>query len=119
MPTPKMSTYLLAFCIGEFEFISGQTAAGVLVRIFACPGSIPKCGYALKCTIKALDFYNDYFGIPYPLPKVDMIAIPDFAAGAMENWGLVTYREVDLLIDKKTASSQQKQRVCRINLFLK
>lgn len=58
--------------------------------------------------------YDDYFQIPYPLPKLDMVAIPEFAAGAMENWGLVTYREVDLLIDEAKASSTQKQRVCTV-----
>jgi len=114
MPTPKMSTYLLAFCIGEFEFISGQTKGGVVARVFACPGNIAKCGYALRCSIRALDFYNEFFGIPYPLPKVDMIAIPDFSAGAMENWGLVTYREVALLCDEKTVSATQKQRICSV-----
>lgn len=114
MPTPKMSTYLLAFCIGEFEFISGQSAGGTLARIFACPGNIARCSFALDCCIRALDFYNEFFGIPYPLPKMDMIAIPDFAAGAMENWGLVTYREVALLCDEKTVSATQKQRICTV-----
>mmetsp|Transcript_66812 Transcript_66812/g.118290 ORF Transcript_66812/g.118290 Transcript_66812/m.118290 type:complete len:881 (-) Transcript_66812:54-2696(-) len=114
MPTPKMSTYLLAFCIGEFEFISGQTKEGTIARIFACPGNIARCNFALHCCIKALEFYNEFFGIPYPLPKVDMIAIPDFSAGAMENWGLVTYREVALLCDEKTVSATQKQRICSV-----
>merc|ERR1719410_1854125 len=114
MPTPKMSTYLLAFCIGEFEFVSDQTKGGVLVRVFACPGNISKCGYALKSAINALDFYDDFFGLKYPLPKLDMIAIPDFAAGAMENWGLVTYREVALLCDEATVSATQKQRICTV-----
>jgi len=114
MPTPKMSTYLLAFCIGEYEFISGQAKGGTLARVFCPPGSIAKCTYALKCCIRSLDFYNDFFGIDYPLPKLDMIAIPDFSAGAMENWGLVTYREVALLCDEKTVSSTQKQRICSV-----
>merc|ERR550534_3346865 len=114
MPTPKMSTYLLAFCIGEFEFISGQTKGGTLAKIYCCPGNIPRCSYALKCCMRALDFYNDFFGRPYPLPKMDMIAIPDFAAGAMENWGLVTYREVALLCDEATVSATQKQRICTV-----
>mmetsp|Transcript_1550 Transcript_1550/g.3923 ORF Transcript_1550/g.3923 Transcript_1550/m.3923 type:complete len:885 (-) Transcript_1550:120-2774(-) len=114
MPTPKMSTYLLAFCIGEFEFISDSTKGGVLARIFACPGNASRCKFALQCCIRALDFYNDFFGIPYPLPKMDMIAIPDFAAGAMENWGLVTYREVALLCDEATVSATQKQRICTV-----
>eukprot|EP00931_Biecheleriopsis_adriatica_P019080 TRINITY_DN13114_c0_g1_i2.p1 TRINITY_DN13114_c0_g1~~TRINITY_DN13114_c0_g1_i2.p1 ORF type:complete len:898 (-),score=224.58 TRINITY_DN13114_c0_g1_i2:61-2694(-) len=114
MPTPKMSTYLLAFCVGEFEFISAQTKDGTLARIFACPGNISRCNFALQCCIRSLDFYNDFFGIPYPLPKVDMIAIPDFSAGAMENWGLITYREVALLCDEKTVSATQKQRICTV-----
>merc|ERR1719353_278006 len=70
--------------------------------------------YALKCTVRALEFYNDYFKIPYPLAKVDMVAIPDFSAGAMENWGLVTYRVVDLLCDEETLSAVQKQRICTV-----
>ncbi|CAE7877035.1 NPEPPS [Symbiodinium necroappetens] len=114
MPTPRMSTYLLAFCIGEFEFISASTKGGVLARIFACPGNASRCSFALDCCIRALEFYNDFFGIPYPLPKMDMIAIPDFAAGAMENWGLVTYREVALLCDESTVSATQKQQNCTV-----
>jgi len=113
-PTPLMSTYLLAFCVGEFEYISGQTKDGVVARVMCTPGNTERCAYALKCTVKALDFYNGFFGIPYPLPKVDMIAIPDFSAGAMENWGLVTYREVLLLCDEKTVSATQKQRICSV-----
>mmetsp|Transcript_2871 Transcript_2871/g.6741 ORF Transcript_2871/g.6741 Transcript_2871/m.6741 type:complete len:887 (+) Transcript_2871:54-2714(+) len=114
LPSPKMSTYLLAFCIGEFEFVSGQTSSGTLARIFCCPGKASMCSYALTCCLRALDFYNDFFGIPYPLPKMDMIAIPDFSAGAMENWGLVTYREVALLCDAATVSATQKQRICTV-----
>jgi len=114
MPTPKMSTYLLAFCIGNFEYISGQTKDGTICRILCCPGKISKMSYALTCTIKSLEFYNEFFGVPYPLPKVDMIAIPDFSAGAMENWGLVTYREVALLCDEATVSAVQKQRICTV-----
>merc|ERR1719401_602905 len=67
-----------------------------------------------KMSTYLLDFCNEFFGIPYPLPKMDMIAIPDFAAGAMENWGLVTYREVALLCDEKTVSATQKQRICTV-----
>ncbi|CAK9053976.1 unnamed protein product [Durusdinium trenchii] len=114
MVTPKMSTYLLAFCVGEFEFISAQTKSGVLARIFSCPGNSARCAFALKCCIKALEFYDDFFGLPYPLPKMDMIAIPDFSAGAMENWGLVTYREVALLCEEQTVSATQKQRICTV-----
>eukprot|EP00928_Gymnodinium_smaydae_P013391 TRINITY_DN14887_c0_g2_i1.p1 TRINITY_DN14887_c0_g2~~TRINITY_DN14887_c0_g2_i1.p1 ORF type:complete len:888 (-),score=264.42 TRINITY_DN14887_c0_g2_i1:46-2709(-) len=114
MPTPKMSTYLLAFCVGEFEYISGQSEGGTIARIYCMPGSLEKCHFALRTCIRALDFYNEFFAIPYPLPKMDMIAIPDFSAGAMENWGLVTYREVALLCDEKTVSSVQKQRIASV-----
>ncbi|CAJ1420655.1 unnamed protein product [Effrenium voratum] len=114
MSTPKMSTYLLAFCVGELEFISARTKSGVLARIYACPGNSKRCSFALKCCVRALEFYDEFFGLPYPLPKMDMIAIPDFAIGAMENWGLVTYREVCLLCEEATVSALQKQRICSI-----
>jgi len=114
LPTPLMSTYLLAFCIGEYEFVQATTKEGTLVRILAAPGKLGECSYALKCSVKALEFYNDFFGIPFPLPKCDMIAIPDFAAGAMENWGLVTYREVALLCNEATVSTSMKQRICSV-----
>jgi len=111
MDSPKMSTYLLAFLVGEFDFIQAQTIHGVLVRVFTPPGRSTDGKFPLDVAVKALDGYDDYFGLPYPLPKLDMIAIPEFAAGAMENWGLVTYREVDLLI-AEGASRKQMQRVC-------
>lgn len=112
MDSPKMSTYLLAFVVGEFDFVQAKTEHGVLVRVYTPPGRSEEARFPLDTAIKCLDLYDDFFGLPYPLPKLDMVAIPEFAAGAMENWGLVTYREVDLLVDLKTASSQQKQRVC-------
>eukprot|EP00933_Yihiella_yeosuensis_P012781 TRINITY_DN12192_c0_g1_i1.p1 TRINITY_DN12192_c0_g1~~TRINITY_DN12192_c0_g1_i1.p1 ORF type:complete len:859 (+),score=193.67 TRINITY_DN12192_c0_g1_i1:309-2579(+) len=112
MDSPKMSTYLVAFVIGEFDYVQAKTEHGVLVRVYTPPGRAEAGGFALETATKALDIYDDFFGVPYPLPKLDMVAIPEFACGAMENWGLVTYREVDLLIDKKTASGDQKQRVC-------
>lgn len=114
LDTPIMSTYLLAFVIGEFDYVQAQTQHGVLVRVYTPPGKSEAGVFALHCATKSLDAYDDFFGIPYPLPKLDMVAIPEFAAGAMENWGLVTYREVDLLIDPTKASSNQKQRVCTV-----
>mmetsp|Transcript_13709 Transcript_13709/g.19373 ORF Transcript_13709/g.19373 Transcript_13709/m.19373 type:complete len:883 (-) Transcript_13709:45-2693(-) len=114
MPSPLMSTYLLAICVGEFDFIQGVTKGGVSIRVFTPPGKKELGKFALQVGIDTLDLYDDFFQIPYPLPKLDMIAIPDFAMGAMENWGLVTYREVDLLIDEKKASSAQRQRVCTV-----
>ena len=114
MDSPKMSSYLVAFCVGEFDFVQEMTEHGVLVRVYTPPGKGVHGDFALKCACKSLDLYDDFFGVPYPLPKLDMVAIPEFAMGAMENWGLVTYREVDVLIDPVKASSQQRQRVCTV-----
>ncbi|KAJ9452547.1 Aminopeptidase M1 [Diplonema papillatum] len=114
MPTPLMSSYLLAFCVGEFDFIQGTTKEGTIVRCICMPGKAADLQFALHTGIKATEFYNDFFNIAYPLPKLDMIAIPDFAAGAMENWGLVTYREVDLLLNPAKASQAQKERVATV-----
>eukprot|EP01051_Picozoa_sp_SAG22_P007489 SAG22_NODE_529_length_9428_cov_2.691178_6_plen_502_part_00 len=156
MPTPKMSTYLVAFCVGEFDFVQGgwdscpivrasrppvQPAApaepsrvlscrsdrdclsfsrslarsrarapcpaarattgytdhGVQVRVYTPPGKSATGEFSLQVAKDSLDLYDDFFQMPYPLPKLDMVAIPEFAMGAMENWGLVTYREVDLV----------------------
>lgn len=114
MPSPKMSTYLLAMCVGEFDFVQGTTEHGVQIRVYTPPKKQALGTFALDIALKTLDFYDDFFQVPYPLPKLDMVAISEFAMGAMENWGLVTYREVDLLIDSEKASSQQKQRVCSV-----
>ena len=109
VPSPKMSTYLLAFLVGDFEYIQGKTKEGVVVRVFATPGKKKQLKFALQTAIKCLEFYNKYFGIPYPLPILDLIAVPDFAAGAMENWGAVTYRESALLYDEEHSSLGNKQ----------
>jgi len=112
--SPRMSSYLVAFCVGEFDFVQGITDHGVTVRVYTPPGKSENGRFSLDCALKTLDLYDDFFGTPYPLPKLDMVAIPEFAAGAMENWGLVTYREVELLIDEVKASSAQRQRVCMV-----
>lgn len=113
-PTPKMSTYLLAFIVGALEHVEQTTPEGVTIRIFATPGRMGELAYALEVGVRTLSFYDQYFGIPYPLQKLDMVALPDFAAGAMENWGLVTYRETALLIDPAKASLSNKQRVAEV-----
>ncbi len=113
-PTPKMSTYLLAFIVGEFEYVEGRTKNNILVRVFTTPGKSEQARFALDVAKKCLDFYDKYFGIPYPLPVLDMIAIPDFAAGAMENWGAVTYRESALLVAEEVSSTANKQRVALV-----
>jgi len=112
--TPKMSTYLLAFCIGEFDYVQKFTKDRVAVRVYTPPGKREEGYFSLDVAVKTLEFYDDYFDVRYPLPKLDMIAITEFAMGAMENWGLITYREVDVLINADKASAQQKQRVCTV-----
>ncbi|MEK7617194.1 MAG: M1 family metallopeptidase [Patescibacteria group bacterium] len=113
-PTPTMSTYLLAFIVGEFENIEVKSAKGKVVRVFTTPGKKEQGRFALNVAVKCLDFYEDYFDIPYPLPVLDLIAIPDLASGAMENWGAVTYRESTLLVDEEKTSSGNKQWVAMV-----
>ena len=109
MPSPKMSTYLVALCVGQFEFVQATTKRGTLVRVLATPGKAKQCDFALDVGVRCLEWYEEFFNLNYPLPKLDMIAVPDFAMGAMENWGLVTYREIDLLCDIKTVSVNRMQ----------
>ena len=106
--TPIMSTYLLAIVVGQFDYLEDSTPDGVKVRVFTPVGKKDQGQFALECAVKSLSFYNDFFGIPYPLEKYDMVAIPDFSAGAMENWGLVTYREVCILVDSVNTSAATK-----------
>jgi aminopeptidase N/puromycin-sensitive aminopeptidase len=111
--TPKMSTYLVAFLVGDFECNSGE-ADGVPIRSCATPDKVALGKYALSAAEFVLHYYDTYFGIKYPMPKLDMIALPDFEAGAMENFGAITYRETDLLIDEKTASEDSKKNVAQV-----
>lgn len=113
-PTPKMSTYLLAFVVGKFDHIEKKTATGTLVRIFVTPGKKKQAEFALDVAVKTISFFSDYFKIPYPIPVIDLIAIPDFAAGAMENWGAVTYRETALLVDAEHTATINKQWVALV-----
>ncbi len=109
--TPKMSTYLLAFIVGDFEWIEKKTKSGVLVRVMTIPGKKHQASFSLDVTVRCLEFYEKYFNIPYPLNTLDMIAIPDFSALAMENWGAITFREVGLLVDEKNTSTASKELV--------
>eukprot|EP00118_Oscarella_pearsei_P010785 m.68309 g.68309 ORF g.68309 m.68309 type:complete len:981 (+) comp35504_c0_seq10:3-2945(+) len=111
MQTPRMSTYLVAFIVSDFHFVETMTSSGVLVRVWARPELIQQTKWALHCGSTILSFYETFFNVSYPLPKQDLVAIPDFSAGAMENWGLITYREVDLLYDPHTSATVNKQRV--------
>jgi aminopeptidase N len=107
-PTPRMSTYLVAFLVGDFQCSSG-TSDGVVIRVCSTPDKVALTAYGLDVQKFVLHYYNSYFGIPFPLKKLDLIALPDFEAGAMENFGAITYRETDLLIDPKTASLREKE----------
>lgn len=112
--TPVMSTYLLAFAYGEMGYKETKTKLGVTVRAYATPDNVKHLDYAVDFSAKCLDFYEEYFDIPYPLKKCDMVALPDFSSGAMENWGLITYREQSLLIDDANSSLPMKQYVASV-----
>lgn len=107
--TPRMSSYLLAFALGDLQGKTHKTKNGTEVGIFATkahPAS--SLDFALDIAVQTIEFYEDYYGVPYPIPLSYHVALPDFSAGAMENWGLVTYREVYLLVDDNaTAASRQ------------
>jgi puromycin-sensitive aminopeptidase len=112
--TPVMSTYLLAFVVGDLTFIESQGTNNTRVAVWTTRGKEEQGQFALDTSVRLLSFFNDYFGIPYPLAKLDHIAIPDFAAGAMENWGAITYRETALLVDPQHSSAGTRQRVAEV-----
>ncbi|MEK6931325.1 MAG: M1 family metallopeptidase, partial [Thermoproteota archaeon] len=111
--TPVMSTYLVYLGVGEFEYLTGKIGK-IQVRVITTKGNKSKGKYSLELGKKLLLSYEKYFGIKYPLPKLDLIAIPDFAAGAMENWGAITFRETILLYDPKTSSTRTKQYIAEV-----
>ena len=111
--TPVMSTYLVYLGVGEFEYLRGKTGK-TMIRIVTTKGNKSKGKFALDLAKKLLNAYEKYFGIKYPLPKLDLVAIPDFAAGAMENWGAITFRETILLYDPKTSSTRTKQFIAEV-----
>jgi aminopeptidase N len=113
--TPRMSTYLLAWVTGELHRKTAVTKSGVEVNIWATPAQKPgSLDFALDIATRTIDFFDDYFDTPYPLPKSDHVALPDFTSGAMENWGLVTYREVALLADPATSSISSKHYIATV-----
>ena len=109
--TPIMSTYLVAVVVGEYDYVEDTSADGVLVRVYTPLGKKEQGQFALDVATKVLPYYKEYFNIAYPLPKMDLIAISDFSAGAMENWGLVTYRETFVLVDPENTSLIRKQSI--------
>ncbi len=112
--TPVMSTYLLAFAYGEMGFKESKSKRGVTVRAYATPDNVKHLDFAVDFAAKCLDFYEDYFDIPFPLAKCDFVALPDFSAGAMENWGLITFREQSLLYDPANSSLPLKQYITQV-----
>lgn len=112
--SPKMSTYLVAFIVGELNYIETNEFR-LPIRVYAPPNQDIEHGrFSLDLAARTLKFYEETFKSDFPLPKMDMVAIPDFSAGAMENWGLITYRVVDLLFDAKTSGASTKERVAEV-----
>ncbi|CAF2767718.1 unnamed protein product [Rotaria sp. Silwood2] len=112
--SPVMSTYLVAYVIGHYDYIQTYDSNNVLIRVYTPIGRKEQGSFALTTAAKMLPFFAEYFGSKYPLSKLDMIAIADFGSGAMENWGLVTYRETYLLVDAHTSTQKTKQDVALV-----
>lgn len=115
-----MSTYLVVFVISDFEFRTARPAQRQLdslhggstaIRVWSQKDLINQTQYALEVTSPMLEFLESYFQVPFPIPKVDLLPVPDFSYGAMENWGLITFRENSLLIDPETATHDDTTRV--------
>ena len=111
--TAKMSAYLAALVVGNFEYVEGE-ADGVPIRVYATPGKKEMGQFALESAEHILTYYDKYFGIKYPYGKLDLIGLPDFSAGAMENTGCITFREVILLIDEKQGSIDLKKTIASV-----
>lgn len=113
-----MSTYLACFIVSDFQSedftVNSPIGDNFDIRVFAAPGQLDKIEFAGKVGAGVIEYYLDYFNIPYPLPKLDMVAVPDFVSGAMEHWGLVTYRETALLYNETISSTANKQRVASV-----
>lgn len=113
--TPRMSTYLLAWVIGELHKKTAKTNRDVEVNVWATPAQTPESlDFALDIAVRSIEFYEQYFDTKYPLSKSDHVALPDFSSGAMENWGLITYREVALLSNPKTTSISSRQYIATV-----
>ena len=106
-----MSTYLVAFIVSDFEVLKSESGD---FRVWARRDAIEQARYCLKIGPKILEYYEDYFKIKFPLPKIDNVALPDFAAGAMENWGLITYRETAMLYQDGVSTSSNQERVATV-----
>ncbi|XP_066264500.1 aminopeptidase N-like [Branchiostoma lanceolatum] len=116
MTSPKMSTYVVAFVVSDFTSVGLKTRSGVEINVLARPSAIAegKGAYALDFSDKILTYFEGYFGVPYPLPKLDLAAIPDFPAAGQENWGLILFEELALLYDAKAPSAKAKLKISHV-----
>ena len=113
--TVKMSTYLVAFAFGELQSRFAKTKSGVEIGVFSTKAHQPKeLDFSLDIAKRAIEFYEDFYQTPYPLPQSYQLALPDFSAGAMENWGLVTYREAYMLLDPDNTMLNQKRLIATV-----
>lgn len=113
--TPRMSSYLVAFVVGDLQRATMTTKHNVEVNVYATKAQpAASLTWALEHAANTIDFFDDYFEVPYPLPKSDHVALPDFSSGAMENWGLVTYREIALLANPATSSLESREYVAQV-----
>lgn len=113
--TVKMSTYLVAFAFGELQSMFAKTKSGVEIGVFSTKAHQPKeLDFSLDIAKRAIEFYEDFYQTPYPLPQSYQLALPDFSAGAMENWGLVTYREAYMLLDPDNTTLNQKRLIATV-----
>ncbi|KAL5576285.1 hypothetical protein UlMin_017984 [Ulmus minor] len=108
--SPIMSTYIVGVVVGLFDYVEQTAADGVKVRVYCPVGKSDKGQFALDVAVKSLDLFSKYFSVPYSLPKLDLVAVPEFSGGAMENYGLIIYRENELLYDPLQSTTARKQR---------
>ncbi|KAL4746023.1 hypothetical protein BDW72DRAFT_185749 [Aspergillus terricola var. indicus] len=117
--TPVMSTYLLAWAVGDFDYVEALTerkyqGKSIPVRVYTTKGLKEQARFALECAHRTVDYFSEIFEIEYPLPKADLLAVHEFAMGAMENWGLVTYRTTAVLFDEGKSDTRYKNRIAYV-----
>ncbi len=113
--SPRMSSYLVAWVAGDLQKKTTTTKSGVEVSVWSTKAHDPSnLDFALEIAARTIDYFDEYFGVPYPLPKSDHVALPDFSSGAMENWGLITYREIALLVDPASTTLSGKHYVATV-----